>query len=188
VFVLRCRKNFRDAVDSKEPLDVRVATQVLAASLPMCSPVSTLQTCVVVDARGVINPTTWEFRMHTGVHPRILSQTVWADMLDVPLQQTFEGIRDGIKAGKKELVVFAVDKDGRLGALAVGKAVAEAVLHDPHLTLGRVTCVQSVVDWDCGPCCRCRFWDRKWFEKNLAVREIVRRWFSLKETGAIQHS
>jgi hypothetical protein len=167
---------------------VNLALRAIAAALPMYSSTATLQAAIVLDARGIKTPNDWAVRMHTGLHPHLLSQTVWADMIDRPLQQAFAGIRDAIQAGKKELVLFAVDQDGRFGALIAGKAFAESVLHDPHLTLSRVTCVSSVVDWDCGPCSRCRFWDRKWTEKNMAVREVVRRWFSLKETGDIQRA
>ena len=89
------------------------------------------------------------------------------------------------KKNRREITMVCIDEEGRWASMSMAKSLAEAVLCDEHLILNKVTLLEPEIDWDCGGCFRCKFWDRRFAEKNVAVRSMVARWQSLKQHGKI---
>ena len=134
---------------------------------------------VVVDLFHVPEPQCALFRGHTGLHPRLFRDFVRDGYLDKPLQHVYDNICGPSRAWVNQFVILCVDRRGLWASQTLAKIMAEVSMTWLHPSLNGVTILTPVLDWSCAPCDACKFWDRRWIDKNQAVRLALQKWHRL---------
>lgn len=131
----------------------------------------------VLNCFGFPAPETVDTKIHTGLHPSLFQwYTSMSGMLMNLLEFVYETLRRHRAGGGGTCVLYCVDKHGRYASLAFAKALAEIVMADKSLTLGRVSTTACLRTIECGPCDRCVFWGKRFHMRNDAVSAVLRKW------------
>lgn len=122
-------------------------------------------------------PETVERKLHTGLHPDLFRwYTSMSGMLMNLLEFVHETLQKQRAQGGGTCVFYCVDKLGRYASCAFAKALAEIVLADKSLTLGRVSTTANLRSIECGPCRCCGFWGKRFRIRNDAVSLVIKKW------------
>jgi len=122
-------------------------------------------------------PESQDQKLHTGLHPSLFKNYVSMNVKFGDLLEFAHSVLEKRRAeGKTMCTFYCVDRLGRHGSCAMAKALAEIVLADESLTLGRVFLTANLWSIERGPCECCGFWTKKFRVKNEDVSAVLTQW------------